>query len=232
MRNLLPALLITLMLTSGCSEKRKTDGTGEISVPDSMGRTILHLSILEGRDDFSGLIEKKDFKGSKDNEGETPLHYAVKFRSNKAFEALLKAGVEIDSADNNGNTPLSFAIQLKQYDMAKKLVEKGADINKGNSAGVTPFMFAVNSGKKSAPEIVRYLLEKGAKIDQKDNLGRTALFYAAGKIWVDITEILVNAGADVTVHDSAGRSLDYLLTGEGSKDDRYKIKQLIAGVRK
>lgn len=49
------------------------------------------------------------FWGVKDNEGQTPLHYAVNCDETRCVEALLKLGAKSDIEDKNHQTAKSIA---------------------------------------------------------------------------------------------------------------------------
>ncbi|MFO7735006.1 MAG: ankyrin repeat domain-containing protein [bacterium] len=198
-----------------------------INARDKSGKTALHHSIVNGTEIFHMLVSNGADLDKKDNKEETPLHYVARFKRKEMFNRLMVENIQLDTSNKNGFTPLAISIYSKEYKMAKTLIEKGADVKKANSEGVAPLMLAASGGRSSQPELVKLILEKGAEIDSVDFEGKTALFYAVGKIWIDITKILLEAGANPKVVDKTGKTVFDLLTGEGLKEDRQKIRDII-----
>jgi hypothetical protein len=86
-------------------------------------------------------------------------------------------------------------------DFIDDLSKDGAISYKGPDG--TALHYAVNYEQQ---EYIQKLLENGALINEKNIRGETPLFLAAlNSIW-DIAEILIGAGADLTLTDNAGRT--------------------------
>ena len=98
-------------------------------------------------------------------------------------------------------TLLGIAAHDGQFEIVKLLVESGADINHLCRC-YTPIFGAVWSEN---PEIVKYLINRGVgeSINFGCDHGWTPLHKAARKGYLDIVEILIDAGADVNSIDDA-----------------------------
>jgi hypothetical protein len=76
------------------------------------------------------LIEKGADIEAKDEEGRTPLMWAVQsWREDNAW-LLLEKGANIEAKDEQGRTPLSWALRSQSEAGVRLLLEKGADIQK------------------------------------------------------------------------------------------------------
>lgn len=104
--------------------------------------------------------------------------------------------------------------------MTKLLLDHGAVVNVRDKTGYTPFMYACTSGNIA---IVELLLNLSA-VDAVDNFGNTvftidsllyhcavisqflfqSLHYAVQNNHFDIVQMLVNAGVDIEISNSAG----------------------------
>ncbi len=76
----------------------------------------------------------------KDNDGNTPLFFAIKTNNTRAMKRLLKLGADVNAKNNNGDTPLICAVKKRNIDMVKHLIECGADVNAKNYNGDTPLI--------------------------------------------------------------------------------------------
>lgn len=88
-----------------------------------------HLA-KDGREQYMNFIDNKD------DQGKTPLHYAVYMNHIEIVRLLLEQGANVNETTNNKYTPLHFAAELdtriiKQKDvieMCKLLLDYGANI--------------------------------------------------------------------------------------------------------
>jgi ankyrin repeat protein len=86
-------------------------------------------------------------------------------------------------------------------------VTAGADVNKKDPDNESPLFIAVKKNKK---EIVEYLLSNGAKVDDINGaLGSTALYQSCLDGTLDITKVLVDAGATINFKSPSGTSPFY-----------------------
>ena len=73
---------------------------------------------------------------------DTPLHYAVRYKSKEIVELLLKNNANINSKNANGTTPLHVAAYYNSKDIAEILIDKGANINAADKNGKKPIYYA------------------------------------------------------------------------------------------
>ncbi len=145
---------------------------------------------------------------SKNEDGETPLMYAI---------------------DRHGGSV------IPHFDEFKLLFEAGADRSIINEKGENAFIIAVKSGKK---DIIKVFLDNGEDVNFQTADGNTALIYAKGLYrGRKVVEMLLAAGANVHLENNEGRNVlemggglddkkvDELLTSAGAKvkDTRYWI---------
>ena len=89
---------------------------------------------------------------SRDDNGDTPLHRAVRFNEGIAvIEALLAAGADVNARDDNGDTPLHKAVNSDPWGESSDnsaavvaLIEAGTDMHARNEDGETPLQAAMN----------------------------------------------------------------------------------------
>lgn len=138
----------------------------------------------------------------------------------------------VNQRTKDGMTPLHYAARAGHSDVVKVLLKHGADTNATDHDGGTPILEACHSGpwkRQPATEIINQLLAGGAQvdlhtaaamgrmdlvaelldeapsaIDDFNNLGQTALFLAAKNNHFDVTQLLVQRGANVNLSDAVG----------------------------
>jgi len=106
-----------------------------------------------------------------DNQGFTPLHFAIFGNQDNVVSMLLQNGANPNIASDDFNeTPLHIAAFNRSEDISKILLENGADPNAENHAGETPLHIAASRGYA---DIFKLLLQYGANPDLENNSQRT-----------------------------------------------------------
>jgi uncharacterized protein len=158
----------------------------------------------------------------------TALHFAARDGYLDTVELLLDAGVDIDALVADGKDALGLAIFNGHYDVATVLIDNGADVNQADARGFTPLFWAVDRrNMETAPNfpwvvtedplpLVRKLLDAGADPNYLVNdtprarmrggnpriVFATAIMRAAFSGDLELTELLLEYGADSTIKSS------------------------------
>jgi len=172
----------------------------------------LARAILDGKEDLARemLIAHPDLlnKADEDN-GFTPLHWAVIADRTNLVYWLLEKGAAVDPADPAGTTPLHKAAVFNRLACAEMLVAHGARVSalarKYGALRLAPIHLAAEEGNA---DLVGFLLAHGADVDMvtegKNRI--TPLHMAAAKGKVSVIKVLVAAGADINAADAAGKT--------------------------
>jgi ankyrin repeat protein len=128
-----------------------------------------------------------------DENDRTPLHYAAIYGNIGAIQALVAAGVDLESRDAPGGTPLHLASEEGQVAAVSYLLDLGSPIETTDNSGCRAIHRAVYERHDS---VVELLLQRGASV-----LGRgeshTPLWLAAHRGSVSCCKLLLDAGAPV-----------------------------------
>ncbi len=210
------------------SQLKKDDQKILVNQKDMLGNTIIHYS-----DDITlvgWLLKKGANLNTKNNEGKTPLHYAVidnKYDyviDNKYdyFKFLLKKGANLNTQDNEGKTPLYYALIDDKYDYFKLLLEKGANLNTQDNEGKTLLHCAVMNRRNN---FIQLLLHNNADVDLKNLYGETPLHYAAKAGSLSISKYLIKYKADISSVNDYGENFLHYVIAFGSKNIIQDIVQ-------
>ncbi len=161
---------------------------------DKKGKSALHYAVEK---DFSKLlaillieIEKHPDEiniNGQDNEGNTPLHLAVKNRNIAMCWELIEAGADLNFLNNTKFTPIMIAVDQGYSTIIDSFIARKIEINKKGICGYTPLHAAIVA-KKDGDEcqIIKKLICAGADLNIKDDAGLTpinlAKFYGEGEI--------------------------------------------------
>jgi ankyrin repeat protein len=142
---------------------------------------------------LTSLAKNKRALVTRDEEGDTPLHLAIRLGFEDMVKILLNSGADLELLDNNRLTPLMLAIKYFYPRIVMLLLGEGADVNRrdGEEGETALHMAAAGSNKEG----IKILLGHKAIIDTEFE-GRTPLLETILQCDVECAAILLDAGAD------------------------------------
>jgi uncharacterized protein len=167
--------------------------------------------------------------------GLTPVMFAARHGAVSALRVLIKAGADLDAKTPEGFSPVVIALDNLHFDAAKVLVEGGANPNGGGLFAVVEARHRVNyvgeyqvpTGAESSIELLKLMLAHGADLSDRlpeplldrdarfgpppPKITDLALIRAARSSDVEAMRVLVDAGADPSLHDEKRGGITPLL---------------------
>ncbi|XP_041010814.1 potassium channel AKT2/3 isoform X2 [Juglans microcarpa x Juglans regia] len=128
-----------------------------------------------------------------DSKGRTPLHIAASKGHEECVLVLLKHACNVHLRDINGNTALWDAIASKHHSIFRILYHCAAVSDPHIAADLL-----CTAAKRDNLTVMEELLKQGLNVDSKDRHRITAIEIAMAKSNVDMVNVLVMNGADVT----------------------------------
>jgi len=125
-----------------------------------------------------------------------PLHLAVVKRQSGSLETLLDLGADTEAIDEAGLTPLDLAALIGATDLARALLERGAKLR-------LPAAIALDKKR----DVERLLACDPGTLKPGGRWGRL-IVRAAERSSGRVVEALIEAGADVNVHDETKTAID------------------------
>ncbi len=173
-------LILFAFLASSCS----------LIKTSSLEKAVQYKNVKEVR---RHLNEGADVN-QKDENGQTPLHYAAESGYTEVAQTLIERGARVESRDNEGRSPLHLAAETGYTPMMDLLITKGARVHSQDKNGRVALHYAVLGTRN---ESALLLLSKGAAVDARDKKGWTPLYLASINDLPRMVELLVNKGANV-----------------------------------
>ena len=139
----------------------------------------------------------------------TPLLQAVLVGDRAAVERLLAEGAAVDERDRASDTPLHHAAAQGSCEIVSLLLGAGADVNARNWDDETPLLAVVADGAR-LHDLMKQLIRAGADVNIPDSSGVTPLMWAVTTKDAAAVILLIEAGAQLDVHDAEGDDIwDY-----------------------
>jgi len=138
------------------------------------------------------------------DDGTTPLHWAVYQVDQELVASLLRNEANPNISNNFGATPLSEAVRVANADLVAMLLNAGANPDQANDDNQTPLMLAAWTG---VVDVAALLIQHGAQVNTEENwTGQSALMWAGSRNHPAMAELLITNGADVKIR---ARSFDW-----------------------
>ena len=152
-----------------------------LTISINNGTSYFEKKVKKVKLEFISILIKNKININQQNEdGKTPLMFAIEHGRDDIVKLLLNSGAYITIKDNNGmNAFLTLGKYIKNTDsdirIAKLLVEYKSDINAKDNNGKTTLMYVASNGNF---KLLKYLLSQHANIDMVDNQGNNILMWA------------------------------------------------------
>jgi ankyrin repeat protein len=189
--------LVELLLDKGA----RIDAQGRFP-----GGTPLHYAIENSHEEIVELLIASGADVNERNLYEwTPLHEAVRSKCKDIVALLIDNGANINAGAQWNYTPIHYAAWSRNTEMIELLVEKGADINAKDEWDWTPLHYMAQHDYYR--DMVEFLIAKGADVNAKNNEGQTPVDVAVSQNHSEIVKLLIEKGADVSLHAAARQGL-------------------------
>ncbi|CBY42731.1 unnamed protein product, partial [Oikopleura dioica] len=167
--------------------------------------STIFLRIEQGKlDEVKVLAKEEESLLGVNEEGQTPLHYAIECQQNEIALALLKLGPEVNTVDRSQWTPLISASKFGNIEVVRELLEHGAkQKSKDDEICEMGEWSAITwAAYRGHGKVLDALLEKpGTRgdpnfngLDHGASYGVTPLLWAAGRGHLEAVEVLLTDG--------------------------------------
>lgn len=199
-----------------------------LTAVDAMLFTPLHHASIAGHVELvSVLVSSGAHVDSHDDRGRTPLFRAVKHGHVNIVDMLLGAGADVNTVDSFGWTPIYQSTLCGQVNMVEHLLHCGAKISiagiPGHVAGVGIPLHAAAGG--ATPTVFIKLREVGVEFYGRQRLSTTQCVHQAtsyslqtGELVTQLTQLLLDFGADVNERDTDMLTTVYHAVRSGRRD--------------
>ncbi len=145
-------------------------------------QSLLHVAAQNSWNDaVAFILEQPDISlDMQDNEGETPLHKAIKNNHYYIVKQLLEKKASRHTRNKAGLNALDLAAKHGHAKIALLLLDEGSEINKQNpKTGDTALHLAAIANKQV---LVFLLIKGGANVDIRNKDGKKPIYYATDKL--------------------------------------------------
>jgi len=210
------------------------DENGNKAYAKNVNRLTFSKNIFEAAaqgtvEDVKYFVETKSTDvNAKNEDNDTPLHFAVQNPCVGVLEYLVAQGAGVNAKNRYGQAPLHrVAAGYSNVDIIavmEYLISEGANVNVKDHDGWTPLRHV--AGWNCKVEVFQCLISHGADVNAKDNAGNTVLHVAAmDNSNVDVLKYLISKDADIqAINNDGATPLDF---AEFAKDKTEEKKRIL-----
>lgn len=188
--------------------------TGAVSPPTAtatdpaLNTQLLRAAANNDDEQVRDLLARGADIETRDDLGRTPLVAATKARASAAAHALIDAGADVNAKDDLQDSAYLYAGAEGIDDILELTLTHGADVRSVNRYGGTALIPASEHGHIST---VRRLIAAGVDVNHINTPKWTALHEAivygdGSPRYRQVVTALLDAGADPSIRDGAGRT--------------------------
>lgn len=178
----------------------------DVNIVDKLNKmSALHYAIMHNDLDMIKMIIIKTNVNFliKDEQGRTPLHYAIFLGNWDIALYLINIGNDIFTRNKQELSLLHTVAIHGDNNFIEELINRGVKINTFDNTENTPLHYAALYDNSYT---IYFLIKKGALIDHSNNEGETPLHYASLKGNNDCVEALISLDADINKVNIKGES--------------------------
>lgn len=180
--------------------------TVDINIKDEHGNYLLFFAIMmNNKRILKKIIEYGARLDILDSEGYTIMYYPIKFNYLDIIDVLIEYNKKIigisliNLRDIRGYIPIFYAIKYKNMYALQELLINGANVNYKNDVEMNALHLVI---LKKDITMTKMLLKYIKNINAKTSKGSTALHYACSFQLIEITKLLLDAGADPEISEA------------------------------
>ncbi len=198
MKRLVRILMCCVLLTTPALSSEENLSTRKLLAASRLNRlTAVQQSLSEGAD-----------VNAADEQGKTPLVYAVAAGNPEMVALLLESGAAVDILDSSAMSPAAMAAWKGRVDILKQLVARGGDLHRryrmeNGQAGTLLHIAVLNKDM----ELARYLLSEQVSTEIRNSDAESPLMLAAAMDSLPMVKLLVEHGANLYADRGFGGTL-------------------------
>jgi len=224
--------VVSWMLKNGADLLQQTGSEKATNLGINKPVTALYLAVKTGRSDIFKMICEQAISRSTDvlsqvvnqkmggslgNAMPTIIFSAISNRNSEILKYLLDIGADLNVTNKAEQNVLSWAANTGDVKILRLLIEEGhMDVNEEKALllSSTIALEGASTGSLKDIENIKLLVSMGADVNVVDKDGMTPLMHSLKHRVDNVSEFLLDKGAEIDVCTPDGTSLLHLTTGE------------------